>query len=105
MIPINEASASAKKEYELVNLAGAGQLQASTIALRSPVRFDENYDDDYDEFDEDEDLEDDEDFDDDDFDDDDEDFDDDFDDDDEDFDDDDEDFGYDDDVEYDDLDE
>jgi len=110
MTPIYSASASTESEYELVTIAGEGSIENAGFVLRSPVHFDDSYDDDYEDFDEDEDDMSDED---DDFDDED-DFDDDFDDDDDDFDDDEDDdfddedddeFGYDDDVEYDDLDE
>lgn len=106
MTPIYSASASTESECELVTIAGEGSMEKAGFILRSPVHFDDNYDDDYDDFDDDDDLsDDDDDLDDDDLDDDD--FDDDFDDEDDDFGDEeeDDDFGYDDDVEYDDLDE
>jgi hypothetical protein len=106
MTPIYSASVSTESECELVTIAGKGSMEKAGFILRSPVHFDDSYDDDYEDFDDDDDDLDDDDLDDD-FDDEDDDFDDeddDFDDDDDDFDDDD-DLGYDDDVEYDDLDE
>jgi len=106
MIPIFNAEASSRSELELVTLAGAGNLEGTRFSLRTPVHFNDSFDEEYDDFEDEDDIGDeDEDFDDDDDEFDDE-FDDDFDDDDDDdFDDDEDDFGYDDDIEYDDLDE
>jgi hypothetical protein len=108
MTPIYSASASSESEYELVTIAGEKSMESAGFVLRSPVHFDDSYDDDYEDLDEDEDDlgDDDDDLDDDDLDDDFDDDDDEFGDDEDDFgDDEDDEFGYDDDVEYDDLDE
>lgn len=99
MIPMFRTETSNKDECEIVTITGESNVEYQAFTLRAPVRFEDGFDEDYDDFDEDEDLGED------DFDDDFDDEDDDFDDEDEEFDDDDDDFGYDDDTEYDDLDE
>ena len=56
MTPIYDASTSTRKEYELVTIAGEGAIQDSGFTLRTPVHFDDSFEDDDDEVDEDEDL-------------------------------------------------
>ena len=53
MIPTYSASASSASECELVLLSGEKGNVLHGFALRSPVHFDDNYDEDYDDFDED----------------------------------------------------
>ena len=55
MTPINSASVSKGSECELATLTGIQPSQASGFVLRSPVHFDDEYDDDYNDFDDDDD--------------------------------------------------